>query len=188
VLNYPGKGVERASGWGPAGGVAKAAVFYAHQRHEVATEEALTFGRCRACTICLDPSDRGISRLAGSVEHDVKAWWLHNRCTSQALVAIDDMGIRRVVSPGRMTVDGSLTVIVEGSVRRHALEVCVHQEELPSGELPTAAQGEVLVNSLDHLSLVALFSGYLEPFPRYDPTRKAMPTWRSSSAGHAPPW
>jgi hypothetical protein len=98
-------------------------------------------------------------------------------------VAIDDMGIRSVVAPGRrMTVDGSLTVVVEGSVRRHALEVWVHQQELsgssdetepPSGELPTAVWGELIVNPLDHLALVALFSGYLEPFPRYDPHPKS---------------
>jgi hypothetical protein len=71
---------------------------------------------------------------------------------------------------------------VEGSARRHALEVRVGPaeessllapDELPSGELPTAAWGEVLINSLDRLALVALFSGYLEPFPRYDPHPKS---------------
>jgi hypothetical protein len=154
-------------------------VSYACQRYEVAAGEVLTFGRSRTCTICLDGADRGISRLAGSVEHEAGAWWLHNRSTSRALVIIDDMGIRSVIAPGRrITVDGSLTVVLEGSVRRHALELCVQQEDLTrraaqsepsSGELPTEVWGELMINSSDRLALVALFSGYLEPFPRYDP-------------------
>lgn len=158
-------------------------VSYAHQCHEVVAGQVLTFGRSSACTICLDPVDRGISRLAGSVELEVGAWWLHNRSTSRALAVIDDMGIRSVIAPGRrVTVHGGLTVVVEGSVRRHALEVCVHQEEPspraaesepPGGELPTDAWGELMINSSDHLALVALFSGYLEPFPRYDPHPKS---------------
>lgn len=164
-------------------GVTSTTVLYAQQRQEVAAGQVLTFGRSSACTICLDPVDRGISRLAGSLEHEAGAWWLHNRSTSRALVAIDDMGIRSVIAPGRrVTVEGSLTVVVEGSVRRHALEVCVHQEEPsradaegepPGAELPTEAWGELMINSSDHLALVALFSGYLEPFPRYDPHPKS---------------
>jgi hypothetical protein len=172
VSDTPGRGRREDAG-------GRAVVSCADQIYEVTTEEPLTFGRSSACTICLDPADRGISRLAGSVEQDTGSWWLHNRSTSRALVAVDDMGIRSVVAPGRrLILDGRLTVVVEGSVRRHALEVRVGPgeesgrlapDELPSGELPTAAQGEVLINSLDRLALVALFSGYLEPFPRYDP-------------------
>jgi hypothetical protein len=173
---------EEPAGGGHAVDVASATVFYADQRLEVALEEALTFGRSTACTICLDPTDRGISRLAGSVEHDSGAWWLHNRSTSRTLQTVDDMGIRSVVAPGRRTtVDDRLTVVVEGSARRHALEVCVGRRtesrfatgEFSGDELSTAAWGEVLVNSLDRLALVALFSGYLEPFPRYDPHPKS---------------
>jgi len=92
------------------------------------------------------------------------------------------MGIRSVVAPGRRTtVDGRLTVVVEGSARRHALEVYVGRRTDPSAAaggfagdgLPTATWDEVMVNSLDHLALVALFSGYLESFPRYDPHPKS---------------
>jgi hypothetical protein len=162
--------------------VANATVSYAHQPYEVTTGQALTFGRSTACTICLDPADRGISRLAGSVEQEGSgSVWLHNHSTSRSLVAVDDMGIRNVVAPGRrISVEGYLTVVVEGSTRRHALEVRVVRgeeslrltaDELPSGEPPTAAQ--VVINSLDRLALVALFSGYLEPFPRYDPHPKS---------------
>jgi hypothetical protein len=113
------------------------------------------------------------------VEQDAGSVWLHNRSTTRALVAVDDTGIRNVLAPGRrIAVDGRLTVVVEGSARRHALELRVARPdepwhlapgELPTGELPTAARGELLINSLDRLALVALFSGYLEPFPRYSP-------------------
>jgi hypothetical protein len=159
-----------------------ATVSYADQRVEVTEAEPLTFGRSTACTICLDPTDRGISRLAGSLDHDAGAWWLHNHSTSRTLLAVDDMGIRTVVAPGRrITVDGRLTVVVEGSTRRHALEMYVGRPTdsssagggLGGDGLPTAAWGETLVNSLDRLALVALFSGYLEPFPRYDPHTKS---------------
>lgn len=184
VVDYPLEPVfdARARG-GPEGGVAGVTVSWAGQRYEVATGEVLMFGRSSACTIVLDPADRGISRLAGSVEHDSGSWWLRNRSTSRALVAIDDLGIRMVVAPGRrIAVEGRLTVVVEGSARRHALEVLISGDaetresppgELPGGEPPTAARGETVVNSLDRLALVALFSGYLEPFPRYDPHPKS---------------
>jgi hypothetical protein len=174
---------DTSGGGGAAIGVASATVSYADRRLEVTNEEALTFGRSSACTICLDPTDRGISRLAGSIEHDSGSWWLHNRSTSRTLLAVDDLGIRSVVAPGRRTtVDGHLTVVVEGSARRHALEVNVGRRAesraavaggFAGDEVPTAAGGEVLVNSLDRLALVALFSGYLEPFPRYDPHPKS---------------
>ena len=38
--------------------------------------------------------------------------------------------------------------------------------------LPTAAAGEVVISDQDRLALAALFAGYLEPFPRYDPHPK----------------
>lgn len=160
-------------------GEVRATISRAGERHEVSAGEVITFGRSSVCTISLDPHDRGISRIAGSLENDSGSWWLRNRSTSRAFVTVDDRGIRGVVPPGRrIAVDGRLTVVVEGSVGRHALEVWtgpgeepgrVREESLPPGEHPTAAGGEVLVNSLDRLALVALFSGYLQPFPRYDP-------------------
>jgi hypothetical protein len=183
LANYRESGVGRACNWGPRRRRGEGHRLL--RRSNVRSHERPTahLGRSSGCTICLDPVDRGISRRAGSVEQDSGSWWLHNRSISRALVAVDDMGIRSVVAPGRrMTVDGHLTVMVEGSVRRHALEVRVGREEepwrlaaseLPTGELPTAAGDEVLINSLDRLALVALFSGFLEPFPRYDPHPKS---------------
>jgi predicted DNA-binding protein (UPF0251 family) len=38
---------------------------------------------------------------------------------------------------------------------------------------PTSATSDVSVTEAEKLALVALFSGYLEPFPRYDPHPKS---------------
>jgi hypothetical protein len=39
----------------------------------------------------------------------------------------------------------------------------------PDAPMPTSTAGGVVVNEQDRLALVALFAGYLEAFPRYDP-------------------
>jgi hypothetical protein len=56
---------------GPELVVSGAAVVVHRGRSRVLTAgEVLTFGRAASCTACLDPQDRGISRLAGCIEHD----------------------------------------------------------------------------------------------------------------------
>ena len=139
--------------------------------------EVLTFGRSTSCTVCLDPHDRGISRLAGSIEHDAGTWWACNRSAVRAFTIVDDLGIRGVVAPGRrIAITGPVTVVVEGSLRRHALEVSTDHNPRPvppradnDDPLPTAAAGEVAISHLDHMALLALFAGYLEVFPHYRP-------------------
>ena len=143
--------------------------------------QALTFGRAASCTVCLDAHDRGISRLAGSVEHGAGTWWVCNRSAVRALTVVDDLGIRTVVAPGRrVAVTGPVTIVVEGSARRHALEVRPERGAAPDGQsdqrpgeeadpLPTSAAGEVVINALDRLAMVALFARYLETFPHYEP-------------------
>ncbi|MDQ2839380.1 MAG: hypothetical protein M3Y89_18595 [Actinomycetota bacterium] len=152
-------------------------VTYGASRWELGPAEVLTFGRASSCTVCLDADDLGISRLAGSVEHEAGTWWLLNRSTVRPLTAADELGIRSVLAPGRrLAVAGSLTVMVEGSARRHAIDVMAERfpvagatPEQASDALPTARFDAGTVNDLDRLALVALFAGYLEAFPRYDP-------------------
>jgi hypothetical protein len=188
----PPPGDEDATYAGPAIGAGSgAAVGVAEERgdvavvvhdgvpHELGPGEVLTFGRSSLCTICLDSSDRGISRLAGSVQHESGAWWLWNRSGKRPLTVVDELGIRSLVVPGRrIALGGNLTVVVEGSVRRHAIDVQAdlsvvsvtgEAPQFEGDEMPTAAGGEVMINALDRLALVSLFSGYLEPFPRYHP-------------------
>jgi hypothetical protein len=143
--------------------------------------EVLSFGRSASTSICLDPSDLGISRTAGSLEHESGTWWLINRSSVRPLGIVDDVGIRTVLPPGRrVAVTAPITILVEGAARRHAITV-----DLPDGEeqdqsapismdgSPTFAAGEVTVTQADKAALVALFAGYLEPFPRYDPHPKS---------------
>jgi hypothetical protein len=151
-------------------------------RYELGAADSLTFGRDPSCSVCLDPDDLGISRLAGSIERDDANWWVINRSSGRPLEVVDEIGIRTLLAPGRrLAVVGPLTVVVEGSVRRHALAVDpVEAAAGPTGPgarpddiRPTVTASEVVINDQDRLALVALFAGYLEPFPRYDPHPKS---------------
>ena len=156
-------------------------VVHEGQHRTLTALQALTFGRAASCTVCLDGQDRGISRLAGSVEHGAGTWWVCNRSAVRAFTVVDDLGIRTVVAPGRrVAVTGPVTVVVEGAARRHALEVWPDRrpepeersEQRPGDDadaLPTSAAGEVVINALDRLAMVALFARYLESFPHYEP-------------------
>jgi hypothetical protein len=151
------------------------AVTVGEQRFELAPSEVLTFGRDPSCAVCLDPDDLGISRMAGSIEHGGDTWWVLNRSSVRPLEVVDEIGMRTVLAPGRrLAVVGPLTIVVEGSVRRHALAVHASGPKPSVGSTaddarPTVTAAEVVINDQDRLALVALFSGYLEPFPRYDP-------------------
>lgn len=152
-----------------------AAVIVAGARHLLDPDRPFTFGRGEGCSVCLDPTDVGISRLAGSVELDGGAWWVTNRSGSRPLAVVDPLGIRAVLAPGRrLALDGPVTVVVEGAIRRHALEVVVPEDDappvpMPSGTVETSLGIDVAYNEADRLALVALFAGYLRPFPRHDP-------------------
>jgi hypothetical protein len=152
---------------------------------KVAQGEELTFGRSQRTTLCLDPSDLGISRIAGSLGAEAGVWWLVNKSGVRPLEVVDDVGIRTVLPPGRrLAVTAPITVIVEGATRRHALTVDLPDEAMedrgrrptPVSQVegsPTSAASDVSITAADKLALVALFSGYLEPFPRYDPHPKS---------------
>ncbi len=172
-------------------------VFISHrqQRWELGAGETFTFGRAESCTLCLDPADLGISRLAGSVEHESGVWWVLNRSATRPLTVVDELGIRTVVAPGRrLALAGPMSVVVEGSARRHALEVVGETGPAfaavaqPGDALPTATAHEVVINDADRLALVALFSGYLEPFPRYDPHPRSYADAADAIGCPAPPW
>lgn len=153
-----------------------ATVILRNERWQVPPDTPLTFGRASTCTICLDPDDPGISRFAGSVEHQAGTWWLTNRSSTRPLVVVSQIGLRAVLEPGRrVALDQPLSVEVDGSVRRHALAIEVPTDTAPppldsglSGGLETV--GATLTYRLaDRQALAALFEGYLLSFPRYDP-------------------
>jgi hypothetical protein len=153
-------------------------VRYRDAEHQLAPGDTVTFGRSTGCTLCLDPDDPAISRLAGSVERDGDVWWLTNTSGSRYLAVVDELGLRSVLAPGRrVPVEGRLRVIVDG---RHSHEVVLHGPD-PAGEaalatatgVPTSVGEGVLVNEADRRAMVALFVGYLEEGPRYDPYPKS---------------
>ncbi|MGH3916162.1 MAG: hypothetical protein ACRDTC_22560 [Pseudonocardiaceae bacterium] len=148
------------------------------RRHELSGDDELTFGRASGCTVCLDPDDTGISRLAGSVRAEGGTWWLTNRSTTRQLAVVDELGLRSVLPPGRRwPLDGRMRVLVDGSAGSHTLEVQAPHPAAVPGDValpgaPTAIGEEVLIRAPDRLALVALFSGYLEEGGRYQPHPK----------------
>ena len=150
----------------------------AGHRHELSGDDELTFGRASGCTVCLDPDDTGISRLAGSVRSESGSWWLVNRSTTRQLAVVDELGLRSVLPPGRRwPLDGRMRILVDGSASSHHLEVqapppasAADSATMPGA--PTAIGQNVLIRAPDRLALVALFSGYLEDGPRYEPHPK----------------
>jgi len=137
-----------------------------------------SFGRARSCTVCLDASDLGISRISGSVETDGGTWWVINRSTTRPLSVIDGLGFRSVLPPGRRyAVEGRVRVVVDGSYGSHELDISGPVRAAPAvgsvhGE-PTAVGENVLINYDDRTALTALLAGYLEDGPRYDPHPKS---------------
>jgi hypothetical protein len=148
-------------------------------RH-LAAGESLTFGRAATCTICLDPHDMAISRLAGEVQRVGQVWFVANRSSSRQLALVDRFGLRHVLGPGRRDpIEGRVRVIVDGARATHEL---VFEGPLPDGDepatevdsgLPTLSGQNVMINDADRRALVALFAGYLYEGRRYDPSPKS---------------
>jgi hypothetical protein len=140
--------------------------------------ERLTFGRARECTVCLDPDDLAISRVAGVIEDEHGIWWIANMSTTRPLSVVDDLGFRSVLAPGRRAaLENRTQVIVDGSRSQHTIRISVGapRPELPPEQLPgtpTAIGEQVMISHADRLAMVALFAGYLEDPPRYDPYPK----------------
>lgn len=160
-----------------------AVVRIADEEYRVDPADGLTFGRSRECTVCLDPSDTAISRTAGDLSFERDTWWLTNRSTTRPLSIVDELGLRSVLAPGRrIAIEAPTRVLVDGA-RQHSLHIAV--DAAPAAdpptdaglgmpvETPTATGEEVLITPADRMALVALFAGYLEEPPRYDPYPKS---------------
>lgn len=148
----------------------------------LAAGETFTFGRDSTCTAVLDAMDRGISRIAGALVWENGSWWIVNRSTKRALHVVDAIGLsvplpvaRPGWPPSKRAIDpAGLRVLVAGEVWTHELRVAY----LNPPVLSTVARGDdvgttttqtPVLTDARRLVLVALLSGYLQPFPRYDP-------------------
>lgn len=140
--------------------------------------ETFTFGRASSCSLCLDEADIAISRLAGRFENDGRGWWVVNASASRQLATVDEYGLRSVLPPGRRSaLTGTSRVLVDGTRRTYQIHVVAPgrpEEPAPEPEGESTAIGEgVLINTADRAALVALFAGYLDEGPRYDPYPKS---------------
>ncbi len=145
--------------------------------------ETLTFGRWAGCSVVLDPGDRGISRVAGSVGCANGAWWVVNHSTTRELHIIDALGlsvplaIARAGSPAskRAVEPAGLRVLVTGDIRRHELRLELADPDpqstlsVPLSIEMSTISPKLILTSARKAALVAMVSGYLQPHPRYNP-------------------
>jgi hypothetical protein len=160
----------------------------------VSRDEPLVFGRADdEAVVGLDPTDMGISAIAGSVEWAWGTWWVVNRSGKRRLLLDDGGGgaPQRLECGQRFAISvPRLNVLVPGAIRTHRLEVVVPEDQLArfEGERPssgTVTASAVRLSDKDKDVLVALFSRYLEDFPR----RSARPlTYQEAADLLGPPW
>lgn len=155
-----------------------ATISFGDHRHPVDPDGVVTFGRDSTSTICLDPDDRGISRVAGAVQRFADEWWIDNLSEKRTIHLVDEHGIRTALAPGRRhVVDQSETrIVVTGATFTHELVLRVDDLRplartivAPESAATTLSGDEVNISDRDLEVLVALCAGYLRPFPRHDP-------------------
>jgi hypothetical protein len=159
-------------------GSTAATVTVADAVHPLHESEPFTFGRADDCSLRLDATDTGISRRAGSLEHEGGTWWLVNRSSLRPLAVTDELGFRSLLAPGRrLAVEAPVRVTVDGTAASHVLAVDVPRvrpaSEAAGAGTATSVGNGVLVSEADRAAMVALFAGYLEDPPRYDPYPKS---------------
>jgi class 3 adenylate cyclase len=152
----------------------------------------LVFGRASAPGVLgLDGDDMGISATAGSIEWEWGVWWIVNRSRKRPLLLDTGSGSPHRLDCGqRFAITAPrITVLVAGAIFTHRLDVTVpdadlnrDQELTGSGTLPV---DNLQLTERDKQVLTALFSGYLEDFPR----RWARPlSYRQAAELLGAPW
>jgi len=171
-----------------------AAVVIAGEEFEVTPERPFVFGRSDGeGVVGLDSSDMGISAIAGSVEWAWGLWWLVNHSRKRRLLLDDGTGgqAQRLECGQRFAINvGCLTVVVPGAIYTHRVEVVIPESDLARVEgsqitSGTLVAGDLRLSERDKDVLVAMFSGYLEAFPR----RSTRPrTYQQAATLLGPPW
>jgi hypothetical protein len=143
--------------------------------------QILTFGRGADCMIRLCTGDRGVSRSAGHLAFQDKAWWAHNDSSSSLLYVSGDRGFRVDLPPGmRMPVQQwHAKIRLQGMLDSYTLRLRLPDlDDLPAqdpgcgagGQVAASLTGEHLVtgfryrpplNGADRLILAARFEQYL---------------------------
>lgn len=171
-------------------------VMWEGRRLEVHHDRPLVFGRADIGdeVIGLDPTDMGISAVAGAVERVWDIWWVHNRSTKRILLLEENAGMppRRLACGDRHAISSSqLNILVPGVTLTHRLVVsapAAYLERLrqaPSVTSGTVSGDDVRLSERDLDVLVAMLAGFLEPFPRYKPHPA---TYAEAAARLGQPW
>ena len=151
------------------------------------------FGRADTTGVVgLDANDMGISAIAGSIEWAWGLWWVVNRSSKRPLlIDIGDGGPPLRLPPGarHAVAAARLSVLVPGVIFTHRLEVVLPEATvIPLDRLPASSgtiTGDLSLTERDNDVVVALFSGYLDVFPR----RQARPrTYQQAADLLGAPW
>ena len=171
-----------------------ATVLIAGEEFQVMPAQPLVFGRADGDGVVgLDSSDMGISATAGSVEWAWGLWWLVNHSRKRRLLLDDGTGghPQRLECGQRFAINVQrLAVLVPGAIYTHRIEVVVPESALARAEGSRITSGTVTAADLrmserDKDVLVAVFSGYLETFPR----RTTRPrTYKQAAELLGSPW
>jgi len=127
------------------------------------------------------PADLGISRLAGSLEENLGTWWLIQHSTTVPLQVARKAVSVAASSRRRTAVSGTVTIIVEGQVRRHdsALDAdtpppfCTRFRASPTAATVTTAEALLSEATRWRWWPSSPVTGALPP---YDPHPAATPT------------
>ena len=176
-------------------GVSEAAiVLIGGDEFHVASDQPFVFGRADGDGVVgLDATDMGISAKAGAVEWMWGLWWLVNYSRKRRLLLDDGAGgqPQRLECGQRFAINvDRLTVLVPGAIYTHRVEVVIPESDLARVEGSQVTSGTLLAGNLrlserDKDVLVAMFSGYLEAFPR----RSTRPrTYQQAATLLGPPW
>ena len=171
-----------------------ATVLIGGEEFQVTSARPFVFGRAeKEGVVGLDASDMGISALAGAVEWMWSLWWVVNHSRKRRLLLEDGSGgqPQRLECGQRFAINvARLSVLVPGAIYTHRIEIVIPESDLARVEGSRVTSGTLLSSTLqlserDKDALVALFSGYLEAFPR----RSARPrTYQQAAEILGPPW
>jgi len=170
------------------------AVLVAGEAFALSRDRPFVFGRADAeGVIGLHADDMGISAEAGAVEWGWNFWWVINRSLKRQLLMDTGGGGAplRLASGQRFAIAAPrLSVLVPGEIFTYRLEVVVPDSELARYESKrsssgTLVTGQITLSARDVDALVALFSPYLDDYPR----RQARPlTYRAAAELLGEPW
>ncbi|MGI8809513.1 MAG: hypothetical protein ACR2KK_17070 [Acidimicrobiales bacterium] len=146
------------------------------RRFAVTRDRPFYFGRADGRDVVgLEALDMGVSSYAGSIEWN--RHWLVKNTSHKCQLLLDEgrAGGPQVLDCLHVqVVNVERTVIwVPGSIRRHEIAVTVPVEDLPDVDLNRPSTGTltdvgVELSDAERIVVVALFEGYLLPFPRHD--------------------